>query len=333
VRAKNFFILPASNPTNNGFGTVFRIATVMTGLPATEAVSPRFRDLDAWPPNDILQGLWEGQMAAVAAVRTALPALEQAVAASLPRMEGEAGGRLIYAGAGTSGRIGVQDGAELPPTFDWPTERLVLLMAGGDQAFTRSIENAEDDREAAIAAVERHRVGPKDVLLGIAASGNTPFTVAAIAAARARGALTIGIVNSPGGTLLAACEHPILVETGAEALAGSTRLQAGTAQKVVLNLFSTLLMVRLGRVHRGLMVDMQARNAKLRLRAIRMLRELTADEDPQPPEADLIAALEASGGRVKTAVLVLRGLDRGAAESLLRRHGGKLRVALAALPR
>ncbi len=305
-------------------------------LPATESISPRFRDLDAWPAAAILQALWEGQLAAVAAVRGALPDLERAVEASLSRLAdnhaGEPGGRLVYAGAGTSGRIGVQDGAELPPTFDWPAARLVLLMAGGDQAFTRSIENAEDDRAAAAAAIARHDIGHRDVLLGIAASGNTPFTVAAIEAARARGALTIGIANSAGGTLLAACDHPILVETGAEALAGSTRLQAGTAQKVVLNLFSTLLMVRLGRVHRGLMVDMQARNAKLRLRAVRMLRELTADAENRPDEAALIAALEAAGGRVKTAVLVLRGLDRTGAEALLRRHGGVLRKALAALP-
>ncbi len=295
-----------------------------TALPATELISPRFRDLDAWPPATILQALWEGQMAAVAAVHAALPALERAVDASLPRLAG--GGRLVYAGAGTSGRIGVQDGAELPPTFDWPAERLVLLMAGGEAAFTRSIENAEDDRAAAETAIASHQIGLGDVVLGIAASGNTPFTVAAVTAARERGALTIGIANSPGGALLGACDHPVLVATGAEAIAGSTRLQAGTAQKVVLNLFSTLAMVRLGRVHQGLMVDMQARNAKLRLRAIRMLRALTGRDD-----ADFDAALAEAGGRVKTAVLVLQGLDRAAAERLLAQHGGRLRAALASL--
>ncbi len=293
-------------------------------LPATETVSPRFRDLDAWPPAAVLQSLWAGQLAAVAVVGAALPAIERAVEAAVPRLAG--GGRLIYAGAGTSGRIGVQDGAELPPTFDWPPERLVLLMAGGDQAFTRSIENAEDDRAAAAAAIVDHAVGPADVLLAIAASGNTPFTVAAARAAGARGALTIGIANSPGGRLLEACDHPILIETGAEVVAGSTRLQAGTAQKIVLNLISTLTMVRLGRVHQGLMVDMQARNAKLRLRALRMLQTLTGAE-----EATAGAALETAGGRVKTAVLVLRGLTREAAEALLARHAGHLRPALSSL--
>ena len=295
-------------------------------LPATEGVSPRFRDLDAWPSATILQSLWEGQLAAAAAVQTALPAIEAAVQASLGRLS-QSTGRLAYTGAGTSGRIGVQDGAELPPTFDWPPDRLVLLMAGGDAAFTRSIENAEDDRAAAAAAIAAHRIGADDVLLAIAASGSTPFTTEAAIAARRRGALTIGIANSPGGTLLVACDHAILVETGPERIAGSTRLQAGTAQKIVLNLFSTLLMVRLGRVHQGLMIDMQARNAKLRLRALRMLASL-AGGDPATHEA----ALTTAGGNVKLAFLVLRGLDRAAAETLLRRHGGQLRAVLAELP-
>ena len=144
--------------------------------------------------------------------------------------------------------------------------------------------------------------------------------------AASRGALTIGIANSPGGTLLAAAAHPILVETGTEVIAGSTRMKAGTAQKVVLNLFSTLVMVRLGRVHRGLMVDMNARNTKLRQRAVRMLRELTGENEDK-----IRAALSEAGGRVKTAVLVLRGLDRAAAESLLARHAGHLHAALADL--
>ena len=297
---------------------------MMPNPPATETISPRFQDLDAWAPEAILNAMWEGQLAAVAAVRSALPALAAAAEEAMPRLS--RGGRLVYAGAGTSGRIGVQDGAELPPTFDWPVERTILLMAGGDAAFTRSIENAEDDRAAAEAAVAAHLIGPDDVMLGVAASGSTPFTVAAIAAARARGALTIGISNSAGGTLLAAAEFAILAETGAEVVAGSTRMKAGTAQKIVLNLFSTEVMVALGRVHRGLMVDMQAKNDKLRLRAVRMLRTLTGRED-----AALEAALAEAGGRVKTAVLVLEGLDRVAAEALLAAHGGILRAALAGL--
>lgn len=296
----------------------------MQTLPATETIDPRTEHLDSWPPEAILATLWEGQMAAVAATRPALPAIAAAAAAAAPLLA--AGGRLVYVGAGTSGRIGVQDGAELPPTFAWPQDRLVLLMAGGDQAFTRSVENAEDDTEAAEAAIAHHAIGAGDVVLGIAASGSTPFTTAAIRAAAARGALTIGIANSPGGTLLAAAAHPILAETGPEAIAGSTRMKAGTAQKVVLNLFSTLLMVQLGRVHRGLMVDMQARNDKLRRRAERMLAHLT----DEPPDA-IQAALAEAGFSVKRAVLVLQGLSALDAQALLDANANNLRRALAQL--
>ncbi len=297
--------------------------TPATPPAATESVSPRFRDLDRWPAADVLLALWEGQLAAVAAVRAALPALESAAAAAVPRLA--AGGRLVYAGAGTSGRIGVQDGAELPPTFDWPAERLVLLIAGGEAAFTRSIENAEDDRDAALRDVARHAITPGDVAIGIAASGSTPYTTEVIAECARRGALTIGVANSPGGALLAAADWPVLVETGPEIIAGSTRMAAGTAQKIVLNLFSTLVMVRLGHVYRGLMVDMNARNAKLRRRAVRMLQDLTGTD---PDSA--AAALEKAGGRVKTAVLLLHGHDRAAAEALLASNNGDLRAALGA---
>ncbi len=294
---------------------------MITIPPATEAVSPRFRELDSWPPAAILSTLWQGQLAAAAAVGPALQAIDAAANAALPRLAGS--GRLVYVGAGTSGRIGVQDGAELPPTFNWPENRLVLLMAGGEIAFTRAVENAEDDQAAAVNALESNVVSAEDVVIGIAASGSTPFTTAAIMRAREIGALTIGVANSPGGALLAAAEHAILVETGAEVLAGSTRLAAGTAQKIVLNLFSTLVMVQLGRVHEGLMVDMQARNEKLRHRAVRMLRQLTGAEDTA-----IRAALEASDGQVKTAFLVLQGLQPDDAVARLAAHGGRLRAAL-----
>lgn len=296
----------------------------MALLPATEAIDPRADQLDAWPPAAILALLWEGQMAAIAALGPALPALAAAAAEAAPRLA--AGGRLVYVGAGTSGRIGVQDGAELTPTFDWPAERLVLLIAGGEAALTRSIEGAEDDRAAAIAAIAHHRIGAHDVVLGVAASAATPYTCAALTEAGSRGALTIAIANSPAGPLLAAARHAIVAETGAEAIAGSTRMKAGTAQKAALNLFSTLVMIRLGRVHRGRMVDMQAKNAKLRRRAERMLAELTA----APPDA-VRAALEEAGGSVKRAVLVLHGVAAAEAEALLARHANNLRRALSAL--
>jgi N-acetylmuramic acid 6-phosphate etherase len=295
-------------------------------LPATEHADPRYRDLDAWPPEVALRALWEAQFAALAALGPALPAIAAAARAAADRLRH--GGRLVYAGAGTSGRIAAQDGTELPPTFDWPRDRLVLLMAGGPAAFTDAVEGAEDDEAAARAAIAAHGIGPDDVVLGVAASGGTRFTCACIAEAAARGGLTISLANNPGARLLGLAAHPILLETGAEPIAGSTRLKAGTAQKVALNLFSTLLMLQLGRVHDGLMVDMQAGNEKLRSRAIRMLRQLT-DAD----EAAAHGAFARADGSIKLAVLLLRGLDPAAARALLARTGGHLRAALAEIGR
>jgi N-acetylmuramic acid 6-phosphate etherase len=272
----------------------------------------------------MLAALWEGQLAAVAALLPALPALAAAVIAASDRLRG--GGRLAYAGAGTSGRIGVQDGAELGPTFDWPAERVLFLMAGGEAALIRATEGAEDRADVAEQDVRDARLGAADVLVGIAASGSTPYTVAAVAAARSAGALTVGIANSPVAPLLAAAEHAILVETGPEAIAGSTRMKAGTAQKATLNLFSTALMTRLGRVYRGQMVDMNARNDKLRRRALRMLRSLTGCSTEQAA-----AALLQTDGRVKLAVLVVHGLPLAEATALLERAEGDLRRAERAL--
>jgi N-acetylmuramic acid 6-phosphate etherase len=219
--------------------TPLAIEEQLMPLPATEAVSRRSELLDTWDTPTILGALWEGQMAAVAALGPALPALARAVEEAAMRLA--AGGRLAYAGAGTSGRIAVQDAVELMPTFDWPEKRLVLMMAGGDAALVRSIENAEDRDDLAAATIERHAIGAADVLVGVAASGTTRFTVAAVQRARSRGAMTIAIANSQGSPLLKAAEFPVLVETGAEAIAGSTRMKAGTAQKAALNVFSTAL--------------------------------------------------------------------------------------------
>jgi N-acetylmuramic acid 6-phosphate etherase len=295
-------------------------------LPATEATSARHDMLDAWDVPSILASLWEGQLAAIAALGPALPALGRAVEAAVERLG--AGGRLAYAGAGTSGRIAVQDAVELVPTFDWPEDRLLLLMAGGEAALLRSVENAEDRADLAAAAVADHALGTGDVLVAIAASGMTKFTVATVRTARTRGALTIGIANSAHTPLLDAAEFPVAIETGAEAIAGSTRMKAGTAQKAALNLFSTAVMVRLGHVYRGEMVDMLARNAKLRARAVRMLRGLTGCA-----EVEAHAALKAAHGKVKVAVLIVRGMQPAEAEALLARHAGNLRATLAACDR
>ncbi len=292
-------------------------------LPRTEEVSARYRDLDLWDSAEAAEALWEGQMAAVAALRPALPALAAAADAAAARLASEAG-RLIYAGAGTSGRLAALDAAELPPTFDWPHERTALLIAGGTASLLRAAEGAEDDTGAADVALAELQAGSGDVLVALAASGGTPFTVTAVESARALGVLTIAILNSPGAPLVAAAEHAILIDTGAEAIAGSTRMKAGTAQKAALTLLSTLIMIRLGRIHAGRMIEMRPTNAKLLARARRMVAELTGC-DP----AAAAAALDHAGGSTKLAsLMILRELDRAAAEALLFRNGGILRQAL-----
>ena len=291
-------------------------------MPATERVDPRYLALDEWPSAVALDALLEAQMSAVAAVRPALSAIAAAAEAAVERLR--SGGRLIYCGAGTSGRIGVQDGAELPPTFAWPEERLGLLIAGGRDALTRAVEDAEDSMSAATMDMAAQHVAAADVVVGLAASGSTPYVLGCIRHARLSGALTIGVANSPGGQLLAAVEHAILVQTGPEPIAGSTRLKAGTSQKVVLNLFSTLVMVRLGRVWRGQMVDMVARNEKLRRRAVRMVCDLTGCDPGAAHDA-----LESSEGRVKLAVLLLSGVNQEDATARLRLVCGDLGKALA----
>jgi N-acetylmuramic acid 6-phosphate etherase len=288
----------------------------------TEDVSDRFRGLDIWPDEEILAGLFEAQLTAVVAVRPALQALAAAAQAMSVKLAGT-DGRLFLVGAGASGRLTIQDGVELTPTFSFPSERIIYLIAGGEQALTGSVEGAEDDAEEGAALIAKHEVGDNDVVIGVAASGSTRFTVAAVQAAKSRGAATIAMANNPGSPLLDAGEHAILLDTGAEPVAGSTRMKAGTAQKVALNLLSTLAMIRLGGVHDGMMVDVQMTNAKLRDRGRRMVAQI-ADCDHDVASD----ALERTGNRVKAAVLVARGMDTGSADALLAQAGGRLRQAL-----
>ena len=287
----------------------------------TEQISPRYVELDAWSSSEMIEAMYEGQLAAAAAVRGALGAIAAAVDDAVPALQ--RGGRIIYAGAGTSGRIGVQDGTELTPTYDWPADRLVFAMAGGVGALVQSVEGAEDDEEAGARAVTETKIGPDDIVIGIAASGTTPFTIGVLRAATAAGAVTIAVANNRGAPLFEAARHRILVETGAETIAGSTRMKAGTAQKIVLNLFSTAVMVKLGRVYRGLMVHMQARNAKLRKRAEQMVSHIVGC-----PDVDSARYVEEAGGDVKIAALMGFGLSKDDAVSVLERCAGNLRAAI-----
>ena len=290
----------------------------------TETVDPRFADVDRWPTVSVVETMLEGQLAAIAALKDQTGAIAAAAEAAAARMR--KGGRLVYAGAGTSGRLAVQDGVELTPTYNWPSNRLVFLVAGGTSALTRSVEGAEDNVEVARDEVAAAEVGPDDVLIAVAASGRTPYAVAALEAARAHGALTIAIANNPGTPLLAAAEHPIVADTGAEIVAGSTRMKAGTAQKAALNMLSTAIMLRCGLVHRGLMVNMRISNEKLAQRARRMVATLAGIDEPRAADA-----LELAGNDLRRAVLIARGLSPQDAAERLARAGGDLGDALASL--
>jgi N-acetylmuramic acid 6-phosphate etherase len=292
----------------------------------TERPCPRFSGIDAWEPRDALDAMLEGQLAAVASVRAARGAIAEAVAAMEVRLGDR--GRLIYAGAGTSGRLAVQDGAELMPTFNWPPERLILLIAGGREALLQAVEGAEDEMAKATELVERHGLSPHDVLIAVAASGTTPFTLACLREARRRGALAIGIANNRDTPILNEADCPIFLDTGPEPIAGSTRMNAGTAQRIALNLMSSLLMIRLGRVYRGLMVDVQASNAKLARRREAIVHRLTG----RTPE-EVRSALARAEGDVKLAVLLLDGRSPGEARAALNRAGGRLGAAIVALTR
>lgn len=287
----------------------------------TERASPRYSDIDLWEPADIVDALIESQFAAVGAVHAARHAIEIAVEGVEARLRQR--GRLVYVGAGTSGRLAVQDGAELMPTFSWPQDRLLLLIAGGQQALLQAVEGAEDQAEHAIELVRRHGIGPDDAVIAVAASGTTPFTLACLREAKRRGALTVGIANNPGTPLLTDADHPIFLDTDSEPIAGSTRMKAGTSQRIALNLLSSLLMIRLGRVYEGLMVDVQAMNTKLIRRSERMLMQLTGRS-----AEDVRDALQRAEGSVKLAFLLLQSCGLDEARRLLDRAGGQLRAAM-----
>jgi len=288
---------------------------------STEIVSPRYADIDAWDPADVLEAMIEGQLAAVAAVRAARRSIERAALATETRLRD--GGRLVYVGAGTSGRLAAQDGAELTPTFSWPQERVLFLLAGGEGALVQAVEGAEDRSEQGAGVVRQNRIGAADVLVAVAASGTTPFTLACLREAKLRGALTIGIANNQNTPLLTEADHGIWLDTGPETIAGSTRMKAGTAQKATLNLLSSLVMIRLGHVYGGLMVDVQASNRKLVRRSEDMLMHLT-----ERSREDARDALARADGSVKLAALLLQGCTPAEAERALEQADGQLREAL-----
>jgi len=290
--------------------------------PRTEQPHPSHEHLDEYEVHQLVDVLLEDQAAAAKAVQAAAAQIALAVAAAVPRLE--QGGRIIYVGAGTSGRLGLLDSVELYPTFSWPRNRALALLAGGPSAVQESVEGAEDDQEQGARDLAALQPGALDVVLLLAASGATPYTLGALAAARTAGALTIGIGNNPGSPLAMRAEVGIILDTGAEVIAGSTRLKAGTAQKITLNTFSSAVMVRLHKVFGNLMVDLRPTNAKLVRRALRLITLATGCE-----EARAQAAFEACETQVKPAIVsILKGLTPEQARARLAASHGSVRAAL-----
>lgn len=293
----------------------------LTGL-ATETADPRFASIDTMSVSELADTMNRADAAVPSAVQRALPQIAPAIEATAERMK--AGGRMIYVGAGTPGRIGVLDASECPPTFGTPPEQVFAVIAGGPKAVVAPCEGAEDDVVAGALAMDTAGIGPLDTVIGIASSGRTPFVVSALLEATARGALTVALTCNTGTPLAEAAEHQIEVIVGPEVIAGSTRLKAGTAQKLVLNMFSTIVMVQLGKTYGNLMVDVKPTNVKLRERALRMVQEITG-----AARTEALDALVANDNSVKQTITALRlGLDPADAAAQLTKHGGLLRAAL-----
>ncbi|MFC5217838.1 N-acetylmuramic acid 6-phosphate etherase [Streptomyces coerulescens] len=288
----------------------------------TEAFRPELAEIDQLPTLDIAR-LMNGEDASVpAAVASRLPQIAAAIDAVAERMA--RGGRLVYAGAGTAGRLGVLDASECPPTFNTDPTEVVGLIAGGPEAMVTSIEGAEDSEDLARTDLDALVLTPEDTVVGISASGRTPYAVGAVEHARRQGALTIGLSCNPDSALAAAAEHGIEIVVGPELLTGSTRLKAGTAQKLVLNMLSTITMIRLGKTYGNLMVDVRASNDKLRARSRRIVALATGADD-----TEVERALTEAGGEVKTAILILLAdVDGPTATRLLTDADGHLRAAI-----
>ncbi|GGR06853.1 N-acetylmuramic acid 6-phosphate etherase [Deinococcus ruber] len=289
----------------------------------TESSHERFRNLDIWPASEIMDVMLERQFAAVSAVAKAQEQVQEGVMLAAQRLK--TAGRLVYVGAGSSGRLAALDALELAPTFGWPRERLKFYVAGA--AFDLlADEEAEDNAEAGASEAYALALTDADVVVCVSASGSTPYTLAFQRVAAERGALTIALANNPGSAMLREADVPVLLNSGAEVIAGSTRLSAGTAQKIALNLFSTLLMVRLGRIYHNQMIEVEPTNTKLRQRSERIVAAASG--------CDLKVAQHAlaEAGTIKLALCLLHHGTLVEARQQLHLAGGHLRTALEASP-
>lgn len=295
---------------------------------STEGRRVELAEFDLWPTLDAVRLFVDDHQKVVDAFRDAGESIATAIDAIVPRMQ--RGGRLIYVGAGTGGRMAAVDAAEIGPSYGLHN-RVVAVVAGGIDGFTEGREHREDLEEAGAVEVEVLAPNSDDVVFGVSASGRTPYVLGGVRAGRSRGSLTIGFACTAGSQLARSCDVAIETLTGPEIISGSTRLKAGSAQKIVLNAISTMVMVRLGRTYGDLMIDVVADNAKLRRRAVRVVVQATGVED-----ARALAALDDAGGQTKVAVVVLlAGVATAKAEELLHASDGHVRnaVGLAHLPR
>ncbi len=294
--------------------------TTMTSK--TESPNPLHADLDLYPVEQLVDAFVDDQINAVNAVRAARLDLARAVSSAVPRLA--AGGRLIYVGAGTSGRLALQDSVELYPTFSWPAERAIALLAGGTKAVTEAVEGAEDNYEQGAADMVATLPSVRDVVLALAASGRTPYVLGAIGSARAAGALTIGIANNPDSPVAGNADIGITLDTGPEVISGSTRLKAGTAQKIALNTFSSAVMVGLNKVYGNLMVDLRPTNAKLVQRSVNLTMRATGVNEERVRKT-----LDACGFQIKVAIVALkRNIGVDAAHTRLATFDGSVRRAI-----
>jgi N-acetylmuramic acid 6-phosphate etherase len=288
----------------------------------TEQTNPASASIDALPTEDALRVINAQDATVAAAVEREIPAIARAVDAIVAAFE--RGGRLFYLGAGTSGRIGVLDASECPPTFSVPPEMVQGIMAGGESALSRATETTEDDPAIGVRDLQAHGFTAADVLVGLTASGRTPYVLGAVAEARRLGAVTVGICCTPDSELARAVDFPISPITGPEVLAGSTRMKAGTAQKLVLNMLSTGTFVRLGYVYGNLMVNVQPKNVKLVDRARRIIAQAAGVSYERAGEL-----LAESGNSVRVAILMAKAaVGREEAELRLNAAGGKISKAL-----
>lgn len=298
------------------------VEDITLGLLRTEQVDSKYQDLDVMSVRDLLHAMNEGDLEVPKVIALELPEIERAINAIVDRMS--SGGRLIYMGAGTSGRLGVLDATECGPTFSVSDDQVVALMAGGERALTHAAEGAEDNFAAGEEDLKSIHLTSKDVVVGIAASGRTPYVLGGLAYAKKVGALKVGLSGNPNSEISKHVDHPIEIDSGPEMLAGSTRLKSGTAQKLVLNMISTITMVRLGKTFGNLMVDLQITNEKLRDRANRIVSQATG-----ATRSEAAQALADSGDQVKVAiVMILLGVDAALARERLSAASNRVRDAL-----